>query len=89
MYLSEVLLALEDLHSRDSIDRELKPDNVVIDNEGHALLTDFGLSKEGVLEVNEGAKSFCGSVAYLSPEMLEKKGVGRETDFFSLGVVIF
>jgi serine/threonine protein kinase len=50
--LSEVLLALEDLHSRDIIYRDLKPDNVVIDNEGHALLTDFGLSKEGVLEVN-------------------------------------
>lgn len=89
LYLSEVLLALEDLHSRDIIYRDLKPDNVVIDNEGHALLTDFGLSKEGVLEVNEGAKSFCGSVAYLSPEMLKKAGHGKSVDWYLLGVLLY
>ena len=48
--MAEILLALEDLHRRDIIYRDLKPDNVVIDDEGHAQLTDFGLSKEGVLE---------------------------------------
>lgn len=50
IYLSEILLALEDLHKRDIIFRDLKPDNVVLDKDGHVLLTDFGLSKEGVLD---------------------------------------
>lgn len=59
IYLCEVILALEDLHKRDIIFRDLKPDNVVLDKNGHALLTDFGLSKEGVLD-NKAAKSFCG-----------------------------
>jgi serine/threonine protein kinase len=48
-YLSEILIAMEDLHKRDIIFRDLKPDNIVFDEDGHALLTDFGLSKEGVL----------------------------------------
>lgn len=47
-YLCEIILALEYLHDNQIVFRDLKPDNVVFDNEGHALLTDFGLSKEGL-----------------------------------------
>lgn len=71
MYLGEILLAIEDLHKRDIIFRDLKPDNVVFDEEGHAMLTDFGLSKEGI-QNNSAAKDFCGSPAYLAPEMLKR-----------------
>lgn len=87
-YACEVLLAIEELHSHGIIFRDLKPDNIVLDQDGHARLTDFGLSKEGV---NEGqlAKSFCGSVAYLAPEMLKRTGHTRSVDWYLFGVLIF
>lgn len=77
-------MALEHLHKNDIIYRDLKPENIVIDSYGHALLTDFGLSKEGVRD-NYGAKSFCGSMAYLAPEMLKRMGHGRAVDWYHLG----
>jgi serine/threonine protein kinase len=68
VYLAEILLALEELHRQEIIYRDLKPENVVLDREGHVLLTDFGLSKQGI-KCNDFTDSFCGSVAYLAPEM--------------------
>ena len=66
----------------------MKPDNVVLDEEGHALLTDFGLSKQGIMD-NNLAKSFCGSVAYLAPEMLAKVGHNKNIDWYLVGVLFY
>ena len=85
--MSEILLAIEELHKQGILFRDLKPDNVVLDKDGHAVLTDFGLSKEGMN--NENADSFCGSYAYLAPEMLKREGHGKSVDWYLLGVFLY
>lgn len=83
------MLALEALHKKDIIYRDLKPDNIVIGADGHIMLTDFGLSREGVKRSNFGARSFCGSYAYLAPEMVRKVGHGKTVDWYLLGVILY
>ena len=87
-YTVEILLALEELHKHGIVFRDLKPENVVLDHDGHAKLTDFGLSKEGC-EEGQVLRSFCGSVAYLAPEMLRRAGHNRSVDWYLLGVVLY
>ena len=71
LLFAEVLLAIENLHSNKVIYRDLKSHNVVLDHQGHAKLTDFGLSKVGVTMTTK-TYSFCGSIKYLAPEMLAR-----------------
>ena len=87
-YIGEILLALEELHKNGILFRDLKPENVVLDKDGHARLTDFGLSKEGVTD-EQLSRSFCGSIAYLAPEMLKRSGHTRSVDWYLLGVLFY
>lgn len=66
----------------------MKPENILIQQNGHIKLADFGLSKEGVGDADK-AKSFCGSPAYLSPDMLNQKGAGKASDIYGIGCVMF
>jgi len=76
------------LHERHVVFRDLKPDNVVLDEAGHAMLTDFGLAKQGVSALH-GTRSFCGSLAYIAPEILQRRLQRHTVDIYGLGALLF
>lgn len=85
-YMAEIVLALEHLHKNlGVIYRDLKPENCLLDAEGHLLLTDFGLSKVAV--DGEGTKSFLGTVDYMAPEIVAGHEYGFSVDWWSLGAL--
>lgn len=66
---------------------DLKPENIVLDSQGHAIVTDFGLSKTGV--ENKQTYTFCGTPEYLAPEILKGQGHGKAVDYWSLGILTY
>ncbi|XP_042570844.1 ribosomal protein S6 kinase alpha-3 [Cyprinus carpio] len=92
-YLAELALALDHLHGLGIIYRDLKPENILLDEDGHIKLTDFGLSKESIDHENK-AYSFCGTVEYMAPEVVNRRGHTYSADFifvymFPLKVISF
>lgn len=85
---AQIILAIEHLHRKAIVYRDLKPDNILIDKEGFVKLADFGLCKEDI-NGNADTNSFCGSIAYLAPEIILRKGHGRAVDWYLLGTVIY
>ena len=86
-YAAQMVLALEHLHDKDIIYRDLKPENVLIDKVGYIRITDFGLSRMDVKDPNE-AKSICGTPEYLAPEIIMKLGYGKPVDWWTLGIFL-
>ena len=86
-YLAELVLALEHLHSTVGVVyRDLKPENCLLDAEGHLLLTDFGLSKVAV-DGEHHCRSMTGTVEYMAPEVIQMQDYGTAVDWWSLGIL--
>jgi serine/threonine protein kinase len=62
-------------------------ENILIDDDGYLVLTDFGIAKH--LKVNEKAYTVCGTPEYMSPEMLNGKGYNKMTDWWSFGIIMY
>jgi len=88
-YAAEILLGIEYLHTKGIIYRDLKPENVLIQRDGHVCLTDFGISKEGLNAKDDRTATFCGTPEYLAPEILEGKQYGKEVDWWSYGTLVY
>jgi serum/glucocorticoid-regulated kinase 2 len=76
------------LHQLNICYRDIKPENILLDYQGHVRIADFGLSKPNMGE-REVAYSFCGSPEYMAPEMLRKEGHTLSVDHYCLGVLLY
>ena len=89
-YMAEMVLALEHLHLNVRVVyRDLKPENCLLDSEGHLLLTDFGLSKVALEEDKDSCNSILGTIEYMAPEVVQGTSYGMAVDWWSLGAIGF
>ncbi|XP_055679136.1 microtubule-associated serine/threonine-protein kinase 3 isoform X1 [Lutzomyia longipalpis] len=102
-YFAETVLAVEYLHSYGIVHRDLKPDNLLITALGHIKLTDFGLSKMGLMSLAtnlyEGYidtetrqfsdKQLFGTPEYIAPEVILRQGYGKPVDWWSMGIILY
>nr|XP_055056949.1 microtubule-associated serine/threonine-protein kinase 4 isoform X4 [Misgurnus anguillicaudatus] len=103
MYFAETVLALEYLHNYGIVHRDLKPDNLLVTSMGHIKLTDFGLSKVGLMNmttnlyeghVEKDAREFsdkqvCGTPEYIAPEVILRQGYGKPVDWWAMGIILY
>ena len=84
-YATEIALTLSFLHNLKIVYRDLKPENLLIDKDGHLKITDFGFAKE----VEDRTFTLCGTPDYIAPEIIRNKGHNKGADWWAFGVLLF
>jgi serine/threonine kinase 32 len=87
-YCAEMIVALEYCHQQKIVHRDIKPDNLLLDEKGHVHLTDFNVATY-LPQDGSPLTSFSGTVSYMAPEVLRKSGYREEADWWSVAVVAF
>eukprot|EP01006_Ploeotia_vitrea_P010447 TRINITY_DN27138_c0_g1_i1.p1 TRINITY_DN27138_c0_g1~~TRINITY_DN27138_c0_g1_i1.p1 ORF type:complete len:454 (-),score=29.17 TRINITY_DN27138_c0_g1_i1:1073-2434(-) len=87
-YAAEIASALSHLHAQEVVYRDLKPENCVLDKDGHVCLTDFGLAKTSIPGTQK-TYTFCGTPEFLAPEIIKGTGHGKQVDWWAFGVLVY
>jgi serine/threonine protein kinase len=84
----ELAEALDCAHGQGVVHRDLKPANILVTEEGHAKIADFGVAKLNLANITHAGRAI-GTPAYMSPEQLDGEEVDGRSDLFSLGVILY
>ena len=84
-YAGQIIFALEYLHSKNIIYRNIKPENILIDKNGYIKISDFELAKK----IEDRTYTICGTPGYLAPEIILNKGYGFSVDWWAFGILLY
>ena len=84
----QVLRAARFAHKRGVVHRDLKPHNVIVDDEGRVKVTDFGIARAGASEITQTG-SIMGTARYLSPEQAQGESIGPSSDLYAIGILLY